>query len=99
MAVGRYICGMSWTFLSNHGHVAVQLAKNPDIKVSELAQLIGVTERHVTTVLNDLRDAGYLEVTKEGRKNKYRLLIDMPLRHTAESYKTLDDLLGVFSDE
>ena len=87
---------MSWTFLSNHGHVAVQLAKNPDIKVAELAKLIGVTERHISSVLNDLREAGYLELTKEGRKNKYRLLIDMPLRHNAESYKTLQDLLNVF---
>jgi DNA-binding IscR family transcriptional regulator len=90
---------MSWTFLSNHGHVAVQLAKNPDIKVAELAKLIGVTERHISSVLNDLREAGYLEITKEGRKNKYRLLIDMPLRHNAESYKTLQDLLNVFGDE
>ena len=90
---------MSWTFLSNHGHVAVQLAKNPDIKVAELAALIGVTERHISSVLNDLREAGYLEVTKEGRNNRYRLLVDGPLRHNAESYKTLQDLLNVFGDE
>ena len=87
---------MSWTFLSNHGHVAVQLAKNPDIKISELAQLIGVTERHIRSVLNDLREAGYIEVTRQGRQNRYSLVLDRPLRHSAESYRTLKDLLEVF---
>lgn len=89
---------MSWTFLSNHGHVVVQLAKNPEIKLSELAAAIGVTERHVSSVLNDLREAGYLEVTKDGRQNKYRLRADLPLRHDAESYKSLQDLLAVFGN-
>jgi DNA-binding IscR family transcriptional regulator len=87
---------MSWTFLSNHGHVAVQLAKNPDIKVSELAQRIGVTERHVRTVLNDLREQGYVEITRTGRQNQYRLILDKPLRHNAESHRTLQDLLEIF---
>jgi DNA-binding transcriptional regulator PaaX len=64
--------------------------------VAELAQLIGVTERHVRSVLNDLREAGYLEVSKHGRQNQYRLLLDKPLRHDAESYRTIQDLLEVF---
>ena len=55
---------MSWTFLSNHGHVIVQLAKHPDIKLAELAQVVGVTERHVRAIVNDLREAGYIEVLK-----------------------------------
>lgn len=87
---------MSWTFLSNHGHVIVQLAKNPDIKLSELAAVIGVTERHISKVINDLREAGYVEVIKSGRTNTYRVLVDMPLRHSAESHKTIQDVLNVF---
>ena len=90
---------MSWTFLSNHGHVVVQLAKNPDITLAELARVIGVTERHISSVLNDLKEAGYTEVIKEGRKNSYRVLVEMPLRHTAESHKTLQDVLNVFETD
>ncbi|MEN9608753.1 MAG: hypothetical protein RLZZ06_684 [Actinomycetota bacterium] len=90
---------MSWTFLSNHGHVVVQLAKNPDITLAELARVIGVTERHISSVLNDLKEAGYIEVIKEGRKNSYRVLVEMPLRHTAESHKTLQDVLNVFETD
>ena len=90
---------MSWTFLSNHGHVVVQLAKNPDITLAELARVIGVTERHISSVLNDLKEAGYIEVIKEGRKNSYRVLVEMPLRHTAESHKPLQDVLNVFETD
>ena len=90
---------MNWTFLGNHGHVIVQIAKNPDIKVSELANLVGVTERHARAIVNDLRDAGYLEVTKDGRRNSYRVSREMPLRHTAESDKSLSDLLAVFLED
>ncbi|MEN9603506.1 MAG: hypothetical protein RL545_195 [Actinomycetota bacterium] len=90
---------MSWTFLSNHGHVVVQLAKNPDITLAELARVIGVTERHISSVLNDLKEAGYIEVIKEGRKNSYRVLVEMPLRHTAESHRTLQDVLNVFETD
>jgi DNA-binding IscR family transcriptional regulator len=90
---------MSWTFLSNHGHVVVQLAKNPDITLAELARVIGVTERHISSVLNDLKEAGYIEVIKEGRKNSYRVLVQMPLRHSAESHKTLQDVLNVFETD
>jgi DNA-binding IscR family transcriptional regulator len=90
---------MSWTFLSNHGHVVVQLAKNPDITLAELARVIGVTERHISSVLNDLKEAGYIEVIKEGRKNSYRVLVEMPLRHSAESHKTLQDVLNVFETD
>ena len=87
---------MNWTFLGNHGHVIVQIAKNPDIKVSELAALVGVTERHARAIVNDLREAGYVEVTKDGRRNSYRVNREKPLRHTAESDKSLSDLLSVF---
>lgn len=88
---------MSWTFLSNYGHVIVQIAKQPDIKISDLASLVGVTERHARAIVNDLRDAGYLVVVKTGRRNSYRVINDKPLRHEAESDRTLKDLLATFS--
>lgn len=89
---------MNWTFLGNHGHVIVQIAKTPDIKVSDLAALVGVTERHARAIVNDLKEAGYIDVTKDGRRNSYRVNSDKPLRHTAESNRTLGDLLAVFQD-
>ncbi len=87
---------MSWTFLSNHGHVAVQIAKHPNIKLSELAAKVGVTERHARGIVNDLREAGYVEVSKSGRRNSYRIKAAKPLRHSAESNRKLGDLLAIF---
>lgn len=87
---------MSWTFLSNHGHIMVQIARNPEIRISDLARIVGVTERHASGIVNDLRDAGYLEVEKQGRRNFYRINGGHALRHDAESNQTLSDLLGVF---
>jgi DNA-binding transcriptional regulator PaaX len=87
---------MSWTFLSNHGHVVVQIAKHPDIKIADLAVLVGVTERHARAIVNDLRDAGYIEVRKDGRRNSYRVIQSKPLRHAAESDRKLKDLLSIF---
>ncbi len=86
---------MSWTFLSNHGHVIVQVSKQPDIKITELAELVGVTERHARAILNELREAGYIEIIKSGRRNSYRVLADKPLRHVAEATHTVGELLGI----
>ena len=90
---------MQWTFLGNHGHVAVQLVKNPEIKLADLAALVGITERHVRAIVNDLRVGGYVEVRKVGRRNVYRVNAEKPLRHSAESDKTLADLLAVFESK
>jgi predicted transcriptional regulator len=87
---------MNWTFLSNHGHVIVQISQHPDIKLTELAAQVGITERRVREIIGDLRDAGYLEVTKSGRRNAYRVMPKKPLRHSAEATHTLAELLGVF---
>jgi DNA-binding transcriptional regulator PaaX len=76
--------------------VIVQIARQPDIKISELALLVGVTERHARAIVNDLRDTGYLEVQKTGRRNSYRVNTDLNLRHSAESDHQLRDLLAIF---
>lgn len=89
---------MSWTFLSNHGHVIVQISQRPDIKITELAIQVGVTERRVREIIMELRDASYLEVAKAGRRNHYRIIEGKNLRHNAESAHSLSELLQVFSD-
>lgn len=87
---------MNWTFLSNHGHVIVQISQNPDIKLTELAAQVGITERRVREIIAELRDAGYLEVTKSGRRNAYRVISGKSLRHSAESSHRLGELLAIF---
>ena len=75
----------AWTFLTNHSHVLICIAKQPDIRLSEVADLVGIGERSVHRIVHDLESAGYLQVIKDGRRNVYRIDLDRPLRHRLES--------------
>lgn len=86
----------SWTFLSNHGHVLVLVAREPGILLSELSQRVGITERAARSILRDLEDAGYLTRTRVGRRNRYQVHPDGPLRHPEESTTLVSDLLAIF---
>ena len=82
-----------WTFLSNHGHLFVAVARDPDARVRDLAQRVGITERAVQLILNDLVDAGYLSRARQGRRNHYEIAAGQPFRHPVESGHTVDELL------
>lgn len=86
----------SWTFLSNHGHVLVLVAREPGILLSELSQRVGITERAARSILRDLEDAGYLSRTKVGRRNRYEVHPEGRLRHPEESETAVSDLLAIF---
>jgi DNA-binding transcriptional regulator PaaX len=83
----------AWTFLSNHAHVIIALAKEPSLRVRDLAAVIGVTERAVSTILTDLEAAGVLVRGREGRRNVYVINPEAPLRHSVESHRNVRDLL------
>ncbi len=83
----------NWTFFSNHTHILVVIARNPDARVRDIAEEVGITERAVQRLLSDMVDSGYLEVTKEGRRNHYRIQSEQPLRHPLEAHRTIADLL------
>lgn len=82
-----------WTFLTNHAHVLIYVARDPGARVREIADAVGVTERTAQGILTDLVDAGYLERTKEGRRNRYDCVEDLPLRHPLESNHPIGELL------
>jgi DNA-binding transcriptional ArsR family regulator len=82
-----------WTFLTNHAHVMVCLHHENDLRIRDLADRIGITERAVQRILADLTESGYLTATREGRRNRYRLRTDKPLRHGLEAHRTVGDLL------
>lgn len=83
----------AWTFLTNHAHVALSLAENPEMTIRALALRIGITERAVQSILNDLVESGYLERQRVGRQNCYHLVVDLHLRHPTEQHCKLGDLI------
>ena len=84
----------NWTFLSNHSHVLVCVAKNPDVRLSEVAALVGVRERTVHRIVHELIDSGYISVTKEGRNNVYSVDLDKPLRHPLEADHNIQAIIS-----
>lgn len=82
-----------WTFFTNHGHVLVCLAGDPDLRTRDVADLVGITERSAQTIISDLVDAGYVTRIKEGRRNRYEVHGDIPLRHPLEEDHTVGELL------
>lgn len=83
----------TWTFLSNHAHALFVISLDPDVRIREIAQQVGITERAASTIVADLSDAGYLTRTKVGRTNRYTVHGDVRLRHPLESHRQIGDLL------
>jgi DNA-binding IclR family transcriptional regulator len=83
-----------WTFLSNHAHVLVCLAANPNSRMRDMALSVGITERAVQKIVDDLEEAGALSRARAGRRNVYRLNLDAPLRHPLESHRSIGSLLS-----
>jgi len=83
----------AWTFLTNHAHVLVCLAGDPDLRGWEIAQRVGITERAAQKIVSDLVSEGYLERDKVGRRNTYRVNGDRGLRHPLESHQNVGELL------
>ena len=84
-----------WTFLSNHSHVLICLTRDPLVRLRDVAEAVGITERAVQRIVADLEDAGVLTRTRDGRRNHYEINRELPLRHLVESGCTVADLLGM----
>lgn len=86
---------LSWTFLTNHSHVLISLSRDPDLRLRDLAQLVGITDRAVSTLIDELEAAGYLKRTRIGRRNRYEVHADHPMRHRVERGHQVSELIDV----
>ncbi len=87
----------SWTFLSNHAHVLLCIAQNADVTIRALSDQVGITERAVQRILNELQQAGYVEKRRTGRRNHYVVDGDRPLRHPLEAHQNIGALIGLIT--
>lgn len=84
-----------WTFLTNHAHVLICIARRPDIRLRDVAEQVGITERAVQSIVGDLEAEGYLERLRVGRRNRYRLHPEQPMRHPVERGHEVCEILDV----
>ena len=85
--------GSGWTFLSNHAHVLLLLAKEPEIRLRDVAERVGITERAVQRIVADLEQGRYIERVRTGRRNRYKVHPEMPLRHPIEAHRRIASLI------
>lgn len=83
-----------WTFLTNHAHVLLCLANSQPLTARELAMRVGITERAVQAILSDLASEGYLNKSRQGRRNAYKINPHGRLRHPLEAHHTIGDLIA-----
>ncbi|MCB1006522.1 MAG: winged helix-turn-helix domain-containing protein [Acidimicrobiales bacterium] len=88
-----------WTFLSNHAHVLLCLARDPQQRQRDLSDQVGITERATQVILGDLERSGYLRRERVGRRNRYLLDLDRPLRHPIEATHTVGELIELLRPE
>jgi len=84
-----------WTFLTNHARVLMCIAADPDVRLRDVAATVGITERATQHIVQQLEEAGYLERERVGRRNRYQLHTDRPLRHPMDREHNLGELLDV----
>lgn len=84
-----------WTFLTNHAHVLIHVAEQPAARMRDIAERVGITERAVQRIVSELEEAGYLQRSKDGRRNLYRVTASRPLRHPIERHVQTNALLDL----
>jgi predicted ArsR family transcriptional regulator len=89
----------SWTFITNHAVVLTYLVKHPSITAQQLALEIGITERAIRGIIADLAAGGYIVKTKEGRRVRYRVKADLPMRHGTQRSNQVGKLLKILLGE
>src|SRR5947207_12458706 len=84
-----------WDFLTNHAHVLVCVARDPGIRLRDIAAAVGITERAAHRILSELVDEGYVLRERDGRRNRYQVVPERPLRHPLVEERAVGDLLRV----
>ncbi len=85
----------TWNFLTNHAHVLLCVWEDPEARVRDIATRVGITERAVQRILQELESDGYLVRERVGRRNRYRVRGDRPLRHPGGDQRPVVVLLEV----
>jgi predicted transcriptional regulator len=83
----------TWTFLTNHAQVLLSLAETPNIRLRDVAERVGITERATQRIVAELVEAGYVRTTRVGRRNEYTIDREQAMRHSAQLGYEIGDLL------
>lgn len=91
--------GGNWTLLTGHGHVLVEIARNPEARIRDISAAVGLTERTVQAIVTDLESAGYITRHRTGRRTRYTVQRDSTFRHPAQEGLRVGPLLAMLAAE
>jgi hypothetical protein len=86
-----------WTFLTNHAHVLLCLAQDSEVRLRDVAEKVGITERAAQRIVADLQADGYITTERVGRRNHYIIHPDLPLRHPIEERSAVGTLISLLN--
>ena len=84
-----------WDFLTNHAHVLLCVARDPGVRLRDIAADVGITERAAHRILSELVEEGYVVRSRVGRRNHYEIKPELSLRHPLVEGREVGDLLNV----
>jgi DNA-binding IclR family transcriptional regulator len=85
----------NWTLLTNHARVLLAIARDPGMRLRDIAATVSITERSAFAIITDLADAGYVAKHKDGRRNRYQIQAHLPLPGPASQQPTIGELLDL----
>lgn len=88
----------NWVFLSNHGYLLICIASDPSMRISEIADRVGIGERAAQKIIGDLVADGYITRTRDGRRNRYTINREAPLRHPLIGDRQIGPLVDAILD-
>jgi DNA-binding Lrp family transcriptional regulator len=88
-----------WHFLTSHSQVLLCISRDPEVRLRDVAATVGITERATQRIVSDLVEAGYVTRTRIGRRNRYAVNTDVPMRHPAQDGHEIGELLDLLRRE
>ena len=91
--------GKQWRFVTNHTQVLLCISRDPDVRLRDVAEMVGITERAVQRIVVDLVEGGFLQRQRVGRRSRYVINGDIEMRHPAQAGHDIGELLGILALE
>ena len=88
----------SWSFLTNHARALACIADDPDVRLRDIASTLDITERSAHGIVTDLVGSDYVVKERDGRRNRYSIRTEAPLREAMGREQTIGDLLALLVD-
>jgi hypothetical protein len=87
----------SWSFLTSHGRALLCIARDPEVRLRDIADNLAITERRAYGIVTDLTEAGYVVKHKDGRRNRYQIQDHLPLPESTGREQAIGDVLDLLA--